>query len=206
MSFDLSVYDIFGTLAAGATIVIPDADLTKDPAHWANLILKNQVTIWNSVPALMQLLVEHLESVEQKTNSLRLVLMSGDWIPLNLPERIWQKFANAEIISLGGATEASIWSIAYPIKEINPDWKSIPYGYPLANQQFYVLNEAMEPCPIWVTGQLYIGGIGFSARIFKSTRINSRKIHFKSLFFPLYPLYPLQSLQNRRFRKIPPRW
>ncbi|MGD1911666.1 MAG: amino acid adenylation domain-containing protein, partial [Rivularia sp. (in: cyanobacteria)] len=124
LSFDLSVYDIFGTLAAGATIVIPDADLTKDPAHWANLIHQHQVTIWNSVPALMQLLVEHLESTEQKTDSLRLVLMSGDWIPLNLPERIWNsctsKGTNTEIISLGGATEVSIWSIAYPIKEINP--------------------------------------------------------------------------------------
>ncbi|MEO1560282.1 MAG: amino acid adenylation domain-containing protein, partial [Cyanobacteria bacterium J06632_19] len=166
LSFDLSVYDIFGTLAAGATIVIPDADLTKDPAHWANLIHQHKVTIWNSVPALMQLLVEHLESTEQKIDSLGLVLMSGDWIPLNLPERIWNsctnKGTNTEIISLGGATEVSIWSIAYPIKEINPDWKSIPYGYPLTNQQFYVLNEAMEPCPIWVTGQLYIGGIGLA--------------------------------------------
>ncbi|MEM7581289.1 MAG: AMP-binding protein, partial [Cyanobacteria bacterium P01_A01_bin.80] len=182
LSFDLSVYDIFGTLAAGGTIVIPDADLVKDPAHWANLIDKYQVTIWNSVPALMQLLVEHLELNQQRSNSLRLVLMSGDWIPLNLPERIWNSFTSietnteidkdkdknknrkikTEIISLGGATEASIWSIAYPINEINPDWKSIPYGYPLQNQQFYVLNEAMEPCPMWVTGQLYIGGIGLA--------------------------------------------
>ncbi|MEO0686282.1 MAG: amino acid adenylation domain-containing protein, partial [Cyanobacteria bacterium J06649_11] len=181
LSFDLSVYDIFGTLAAGATIVIPDADLTKDPAHWANLIHQHQITVWNSVPALMQLLVEHLESVEKKADSLRLVLMSGDWIPLNLPERIWNRFnnrentENTEIISLGGATEASIWSIAYPIKEINPDWKSIPYGYPLTNQQFYVLNEAMEPCPIWVTGQLYIGGIGLAQGYLNQPQLTAEK-------------------------------
>ncbi|MEM7556203.1 MAG: amino acid adenylation domain-containing protein, partial [Cyanobacteria bacterium P01_A01_bin.84] len=184
LSFDLSVYDIFGTLAAGATLVIPDADLAKDPEHWANLIHQYRVTIWNSVPALMQLLVEHLESVEQKTDSLRLVLMSGDWIPLNLPERIWNRFnnkenkentENTEIISLGGATEASIWSIAYPIKEINPNWKSIPYGYPLTNQQFYVLNEAMEPCPIWVTGQLYIGGIGLASCYLNQPQLTAEK-------------------------------
>ncbi|MBE9212897.1 amino acid adenylation domain-containing protein [Plectonema cf. radiosum LEGE 06105] len=175
LSFDLSVYDIFGTLAAGATIVIPDADLAKDSAHWTNLIQEYHVTIWNSVPALMQLLVEHLESVEQKTNSLRLVLMSGDWIPLNLPQRIWNQLTNAEIISLGGATEASIWSIAYPIKEINPSWKSIPYGYPLTNQQFYVLNEAMEPCPIWVTGQLYISGIGLAKGYLNQPQLTAEK-------------------------------
>ncbi|KST63435.1 hypothetical protein BC008_13310 [Mastigocoleus testarum BC008] len=65
-------------------------------------------------------------------------------------------------VSLGGATEASIWSIYYPIDKVNPNWKSIPYGKPLSNQQFYVLNELMEPTPVWVVGELYIGGIGLA--------------------------------------------
>src|SRR5581483_11180173 len=76
LNFDLSVYDIFGTLAAGATIVIPESAKRRDPAHWADLVMREQITIWNSVPALMQLLVEYL--VEQPTmsrgpTSLRLV-------------------------------------------------------------------------------------------------------------------------------------
>ncbi len=138
----------------------------------------------------MQLLVEHLESVEQKADSLRLVLISGDWIPLNLPERIWSRFANAEIISLGGATEASIWSIAYPIKEINPSWKSIPYGYPLTNQQFYVLNKAMEPCPIWVTGQLYIGGIGLAQGYLNQPELTAEKFISNPFSTPSTPSTP----------------
>ena len=56
LSFDLSVYDIFGTLAAGATIIIPDADAAKNPEHWVKLMVQHQVSIWNSVPALMQML------------------------------------------------------------------------------------------------------------------------------------------------------
>ncbi|GFE67459.1 non-ribosomal peptide synthetase [Chroococcus sp. FPU101] len=158
LSFDLSVYDIFGILAAGGTIIIPDADKTKEPSHWRELITQYGVTIWNSVPALMQMLLSEL--IEQ--NSLRLVLLSGDWLPLHLPERIQNQLGKTEIISLGGATEASIWSILYPIQEIKPNWKSIPYGRPMTNQKFYVLNEHLEPCPMWVTGQLYIGGIGLS--------------------------------------------
>ena len=60
LSFDLSVYDIFGTLAVGGTIVIPDIAGLRDPAHWAQIVAREKVTVWNSVPALMDLLVEYL--------------------------------------------------------------------------------------------------------------------------------------------------
>ncbi|WP_414586466.1 amino acid adenylation domain-containing protein [Scytonema sp. PCC 10023] len=163
LSFDLSVYDIFGTLAAGATIVIPQANAAKDPSHWLDAIAHEQITVWNSVPALMQMLVEYANvRPEFSLTSLRLVLLSGDWLPLPLTSRIKAIARNAQVISLGGATEASIWSILYPIETIDPSWKSIPYGCPMTNQQFYVLNEALEPCPVWVPGQLYIGGIGLA--------------------------------------------
>ncbi|MEO0409738.1 MAG: AMP-binding protein, partial [Cyanobacteria bacterium P01_A01_bin.135] len=62
LSFDLSVYDIFGTLAAGATLVMPDAEGDRDPAHWVYLLNAHGVTLWNSVPALMQLFLAELEA------------------------------------------------------------------------------------------------------------------------------------------------
>ncbi|MEL6441867.1 MAG: amino acid adenylation domain-containing protein [Cyanobacteria bacterium J06621_8] len=163
LNFDLSVYDIFGILAAGGTVVIPPLDALKDPAIWLDLIVTHKITLWNTVPALMQMLVEYLAvQPELELLPLRLALLSGDWLPVNLPEQIQNYFPEIEVVSLGGATEASIWSICYPIKEVNPNWKSIPYGKPLTNQRFYVLNELMQPCPIWVPGELYIGGIGLA--------------------------------------------
>jgi pyochelin synthetase len=162
LSFDLSVYDIFGVLAAGGTIVMPSAELAHDPAHWAELILSEKVTVWNTVPALMQLLVEQAARPEAIGDSLRLIMMSGDWIPLNLPVQIRRILSNTKIVSLGGATEASIWSILYPIERVDPNWKSIPYGKPMLNQTFHVLNQMQAPCPIGVPGQLYIGGIGLA--------------------------------------------
>ena len=66
------------------------------------------------------------------------------------------------LISLGGATEAAIWSIFHPIDQVDPAWRSIPYGKPLANQRFYVLNEHLEDCPDDIPGELYIGGIGIA--------------------------------------------
>jgi amino acid adenylation domain-containing protein len=162
LSFDLSVYDIFGTLAAGGTIIIPDSNATQDPAHWAELIVRESITVWNSVPALMQMMVEYAISRPSILASLRLVLLSGDWLPSTLPTQLQNLVKGIQVISLGGATEASIWSILYPISQVDPAWKSIPYGKPMQNQRFYVLNQALEVCPVWVTGQLYIGGVGLA--------------------------------------------
>src|SRR5581483_6026379 len=163
LSFDLSVYDIFGLLAAGGTIVLPSAQARRDPAHWLTLLEQEHISIWNSVPALMDLAGEYLIHAQPpRTRDLRLVLLSGDWIPLSLPDQVRAIWPDARVISLGGATEASIWSILYPIGEIEPTWKSIPYCHPMRNQRFSVLNAALEACPTWVPGELFIGGIGLA--------------------------------------------
>ena len=163
LSFDLSVYNIFGMLAAGGTIVIPEALASRDAAHWYELALRESVTIWNSVPALMEMLTEHVSGCSKTLPpSLRLVLLSGDWIPLSLPDQIRTISDGIQLISMGGATEASIWSILYPLSKVDPAWKSIPYGRPMINQSVQVLNDLLEPCPVGLTGQLYIGGIGLA--------------------------------------------
>ncbi|HEX7184093.1 MAG TPA: amino acid adenylation domain-containing protein, partial [Thermoanaerobaculia bacterium] len=163
LSFDLSVYDVFGLLAAGGAVVVPDAGTTRDPSHWAELAARAGVTVWNSVPALMEMLVEYRSGVANApAMPLRLALLSGDWIPVRLPERIRSQFPGSQVISLGGATEASIWSILYPIDEVEPSWTSIPYGRAMASQTVRVLGEDLEPRPVWVPGDLYIGGTGLA--------------------------------------------
>ncbi|MFX0035749.1 MAG: amino acid adenylation domain-containing protein [Candidatus Hermodarchaeota archaeon] len=162
LNFDLSVYDIFGTLAAGGTIVLPDVSKSPDPENWLKMIKRHNVTLWNSVPALMKILVEYTKGIlKTLPSSLRIILMSGDWIPVNLPSQIRSiQEGDIQIISLGGATEGAIWSILYPILHVDDKWSSIPYGKPLKNQFFRVLNDFLEPCPIWVPGELFIGGVG----------------------------------------------
>ncbi|WP_052131818.1 hybrid non-ribosomal peptide synthetase/type I polyketide synthase (plasmid) [Vibrio coralliilyticus] len=163
LSFDLSVYDMFGPLSLGGGVVLPHADLEKDPVHWQECIERHQVTVWNTVPALMDMLVTHLEAVAHScADQLRLIMMSGDWIGLSLPERIQTVFTSARCISLGGATEASIWSIFHEITTVSPHWKSIPYGKALANQTMWVLDTHLRPRPIGVSGEIFIGGVGLA--------------------------------------------
>lgn len=161
LCFDLSVYDVFGAVAAGATLVLPTGE-ERDPAGWLELAAREGVTVWNSVPAIMELLVEEAESAGRRLPGLRLVLLSGDWVPVTLPDRIRRVAPRAQVISLGGATEASIWSIAYPIEKVDPSWASVPYGRPLADQSWFVLDPSGRDAPTWVTGELYIGGVGLA--------------------------------------------
>ncbi|WP_437276702.1 amino acid adenylation domain-containing protein [Sorangium sp. So ce375] len=157
--FDLSVYDVFGLLGAGGALVIPSPQGARDPAYFRRLVETHRVTVWNSVPALIQMLVEHLGGAPPAYPSLRWVILSGDWIPVSLPDQIRRACPEARVIGAGGPTETSIWSIFYPIGEVDPTWKSIPYGKPLRNQRVHVLDERMQPCPDWVVGRMYVGGI-----------------------------------------------
>ncbi|NDK36498.1 non-ribosomal peptide synthetase/type I polyketide synthase [Rhodovulum sulfidophilum] len=155
LGFDLSVFDIFATFAAGAALVLPDPCDRPDPTAWAAAMQAGGASVWNSAPAVMEIAL----CEPQGMDALRLVMLSGDWIPLNLPGRIRAAAPAAEIHSLGGATEAGIWSVGYPLSEGIPEgWSSVPYGRPLANQSLHVLDARMRPCPPLVPGDLYIGG------------------------------------------------
>jgi amino acid adenylation domain-containing protein len=166
MCFDLSVYDIFGILAAGGSIVIVEQHELMDVPKLKDMMLKYKITFWDSVPTTMDYLIRELESRDHDyiQETLKVVFMSGDWIPVSLPDRIKKFFPKTQVISLGGATEGTVWSNFFPVKEKVPtDWTSIPYGRPLANNFFYILNDQLQPVPIGVAGELHIGGVGVAA-------------------------------------------
>ena len=182
--FDLSVYDIFGMLAAGGAVVIPSKGLEKDPSHWLKLIKSCKVSLWNTVPAFMKMFVEYLSMLsteEFEVNTLRNVLLSGDWIELDIPDKVKKYFRSCNVYGLGGATEASIWSNIFKIEKIKKEWSSIPYGKALKNQRYYILNNNMEPCPKYTIGTLYIGGIGVAKGYWENEKLTKER-------FVRYPL------------------
>jgi amino acid adenylation domain-containing protein len=176
LNHDLSVYDIFGLLSAGGSIVMPDTCSVKDPAHWAELMVREKVTLWNSVPAMMEMLVDSVEEQSKALPlSLRLAILGGDWLPVSLPNRLKALVPEVQILSIGGPTETTIWNIGYLIEEVDPAWKSIPYGRPMANSKYYILNEALEDCPVWVPGQMYCAGVQLAKGYWhneEKTRVN----------------------------------
>ncbi|MGH3780851.1 MAG: amino acid adenylation domain-containing protein [Pseudonocardiaceae bacterium] len=164
LSFDLSVYDIFGPLSVGGAVVIPSPGDEREPGNWLRLMADGGVTVWNSVPGLMAMLCEHAKSAPPPPDLLgpRAVLLSGDWIPVSLLADIWKLFPDARLWSLGGATEASIWSIWHRITPADASLASIPYGASMKNQRVFVADAAMRPRPHWVPGEIYVGGAGLA--------------------------------------------
>ncbi|WP_340608836.1 amino acid adenylation domain-containing protein [Xenorhabdus bharatensis] len=171
LHFDLSVYDIFGILSVGGALVLINEVQRRDPSTWEILIKKHNITLWNSVPALFDMLLTYCEGMEVDTpKTLRTVMLSGDWIGLSLPER-YRAFNSAGVLSaMGGATEAAIWSNEYIVKDVDVQWRSIPYGYPLSNQRYRVVGEDGRDCPDWVVGELWIGGTGVALGYFNDEK------------------------------------
>jgi pyochelin synthetase len=159
-TFDLSVYNIFGILAAGGAIVFPEGAARNDPEAWFDAISTHHVTVWNSVPAQMQLLLDY--AADRGTlPTLRQIMLSGDWIPVSQPKQITSLAPGAAMLSLGGATEAAIWSICYPLTARRYA-RSVPYGSAMRNQSVRVLTHRGEPAAPWQVGEIHIGGVGLA--------------------------------------------
>lgn len=163
LDFDLSVYDIFGPLSCGASLVIISERSRRDAFRWRALITEFKVTVWDSVPPLLDMLLIAAGDNEETLPSLQSVFLSGDWIPLTMPSRLHRAAPNARLVAMGGATEAAIWSNEFVLPAtggVDPAWVSVPYGYPLSNQRFRVVDNRGRDCPDYVAGEMWIGGAG----------------------------------------------
>lgn len=162
---DLALFDIVGGILAGMHTVFPDPDHLRDPAYWAIYLKEKDITVWNTVPAMMTMLLDYLDSntgVGQLPN-LRYSILGGDWIPASTPPRLKAYAPECTVISSGGPTETTGWNILYPIKKYDPSWKSIPYGRPIQNVTYHVWDCHMQDCPELVAGELFCSGEGITA-------------------------------------------
>jgi amino acid adenylation domain-containing protein len=162
LSFDMSVYEVLGTLAAGAALVIPDAAAERDPAHWAPS--RGATASPSGTPPRRSFRPSSRGrgGAGWRAPSIRLAFLGGDWVPVDLPARLRALAPGAEVVVMGGATEASIHSTIFEVGDADPAWRSIPYGHPMANQRVYVLSPELEPLPVHAPGELYLGGVGLA--------------------------------------------
>ncbi|MBO3129320.1 amino acid adenylation domain-containing protein [Dermatophilus congolensis] len=161
LSFDLSVYDIFGPLSQGGAVVLPPAEAVPNPAAWLSAAADNGVTIFNTVPAVAQMMLSAVEGGALPPSGVRTWILSGDRIPRDLVRRLHEVFPGTIFEAMGGATEAAIWSIAHRI-DLECVSGEIPYGTPLANQRFAVIDQAGQDRPVGVSGEIVILGAGLA--------------------------------------------
>ncbi|MEU8891947.1 amino acid adenylation domain-containing protein [Streptomyces sp. NPDC048442] len=160
LGFDLSVFDLFGVLGRGGSLYIADEEQQRDPELLLDVLLDEPITFWNSAPTTLAQVAEGFGRCPGHPGAgrLRRVFLSGDFIPLSLPDRVRTAFPGAEVVSLGGPTETTVWSVWHRIGEVDKDWRSIPYGKPIDNTRHYVLDDALQPCPVGREGELHTAG------------------------------------------------
>ncbi|MBV9789020.1 MAG: amino acid adenylation domain-containing protein, partial [Chloroflexi bacterium] len=154
-SFDVSVWELFAPLISGATLVVARPGGHHDPAYLADLIARERITLAHFVPSLLRLFLD--EPNLDRLTTLRRVICSGEALTPDLQQRFFAR-VDAELHNLYGPTEAAVEVSAW---QCQPDSRAsgVPIGYPIANTQLYVLDAQLNPQPIGVAGELYIGGV-----------------------------------------------
>ncbi|MBL8795363.1 MAG: amino acid adenylation domain-containing protein [Planctomycetia bacterium] len=187
--FDLSVYDMFGSLSAGSTVRVASVEELRNPEQLLQIVCDEGITFWDSAPPMLQQLVPFLDRVKDgaaRKAKLRLAFLSGDWIPVPMPDQMRAVFPHCEMVSLGGATEAAIWSNYYRIGAVDPKWPSIPYGKPFQNCRYHVLDKSLQPVPVGVPAELHIGGVCLAAGYHNRPELSAERF----IADPLHPDEP----------------
>ena len=156
-SFDASVWEFYAPLLAGARLVMAQPGGHQDSAYLVKVIADQKITILQLVPTMLQLLLEEQEL--ESCDSLRHVFCGGEALPLELQEQFFRRLTGAELHNLYGPTEASI-DATYFTCERNSDRTLVPIGRPIANTVSYILDRHLNPLPVGIAGELYIGGAG----------------------------------------------
>lgn len=160
---DMALFDLYGMIACGGSVVYPDGDKGKEPAHWAALMERYQVTFWNSVPAFMEMLAAEERNLTQALTSLRTVVMGGDFLPVSLVKQLKGEKPALCVHSVGGPTETTIWNISHEITADDLGLDVIPYGKPFPNTTYFICNAAGQLAPMGVIGEMCVAGVGVSA-------------------------------------------
>jgi len=157
-SFDVSVWELFWPLLAGAALVVAKPEGHRDPAYLAELIARERVTTLHFVPPMLTAFLEQ-DGLATRCASLRRVIASGEALPAETVRRFFARLPGVELHNLYGPTEAAVDVSWHPCA---PGEERVPIGRPIANLRLHVVDRHLEPQPVGVPGELLLGGVGLA--------------------------------------------
>ncbi|MBY7735091.1 non-ribosomal peptide synthetase, partial [Francisella philomiragia] len=156
--FDVSVWELLLPLISLSQLHIAKPEGHKDPAYLYELINSNKITKLHFVPSMLASFISYLkEQDEIKLESLKEVLTSGEALSVNLAHEFKKLLPNVGLNNLYGPTEVAIDVTSYDDIQLSDE--IIPIGRPIDNIRTYVLDKNMQPVPVGVIGELYLGAI-----------------------------------------------
>jgi amino acid adenylation domain-containing protein len=154
-SFSLAILELFSPLCAGAQVVLAPAGATRDTRSIAALCSDYGITVLSVVPSELKRLLE--QEPDMRWSALRLVVTGADVLPAAVLRRFFATCPSLRLLNVYGLTECSAECIYWDCRPLGAS-HVVPIGRPLANARVYVLDEDMEPVPIGVPGELFVGG------------------------------------------------
>ncbi|KAA6167831.1 amino acid adenylation domain-containing protein, partial [Pseudomonas marginalis] len=157
-SFDVSVWEFFWPLMTGARLVVAEPGAHRDPGALVELINQHAVTTLHFVPSMLQAFL--LDARAASCAGLRQVICSGEALPVEAQQQVFKQLPQTRLYNLYGPTEAAIDVTHWQCVDEGRD--SVPIGQPIANLGTYILGSELEPLPVGVAGELYLGGEGLA--------------------------------------------
>ncbi len=154
ITFDIAALELFLPLVVGARTVVVSREVASDGVQLAASIAKYKTTLMQATPATWRMLL----AAGWLGNKQLKILCGGEALPQELANELQQRCAC--LWNVYGPTETTIWSTIYQINQISVSFTTIPIGRPIANTQIYILDKHLQPVPVGVIGELYIGGEG----------------------------------------------
>ncbi|MFP2910748.1 amino acid adenylation domain-containing protein, partial [Pyxidicoccus sp. 3LFB2] len=157
LSFDISIWQMLGALAAGGTTFVVEDDVVREPPRLAAALRDAGATVVELVPSLLQALLE--DSAEAPLPALRHMLTIGEALPPATCRAWFERYPRVPLVNAYGPAECADTATLH-LMHAPPSGAGTPIGTPKANMEVYVLDDALQPVPPGVPGELYIGGTG----------------------------------------------
>lgn len=169
-NFDVAVWEIFGALLSGACLVMVRPGGHQEPSYLVQVMAQEQITLVDFVPAMLQLILE--EPGLENCTALRYVTCGGEALPIQVRDHFFARLKGVELHNCYGPTEVSIDATTWKVEPHSP---VIAIGKAIANQQVYILDEHLQPVPIGVPGELYVGGAGLALGYLNNPDITAKR-------------------------------
>jgi amino acid adenylation domain-containing protein len=161
-SFDFSVWEMYGALLfGGSVIVVPDA-IRKDPNLFADLLIDEGVTVLSQTPSYFYSLVEALLAGEHRTLPVKRIVFGAEVLRPASLKRFRQAYPDTKLINMYGITETTVHVTYHEVSEVDMESSASKIGAPIPTATTYVLDEGLNPVPVRVIGEIYVGGEGMA--------------------------------------------
>jgi amino acid adenylation domain-containing protein len=159
-SFDFSVWEMFGALLFGGVLVIvPDA-VRQDPTLFVQLLMDKRVTVLNQTPSYFYQLAHALSEERCAGLALKYLIFGAEALQPSLLKSFMERHENVTLINMYGITETTVHVTFHRLSPADIETATSVIGTPIPTTTTYVLDEGMNPAPIGVTGEIYVGGEG----------------------------------------------